>query len=447
MDFGGVLHWFEETDSEDGSRSFEGISDGQTSRRLSGKLRRSSRRQRARTSCGRFCLLRWRRFWVERRAAAKWRCSAGRRKSCCASILQLEHGIPSHDTFSRVFRLLDPEAFEKAFRQFMAAFAKANGIDLTGVVAIDGKALRGAYERGKIATPLHMVNVFADGSPDGFGIAQGTWAQRGRRALWSFWRCCSLEGCIVTSDALHCSRPFAAAVLGREAPTMCWRSRKIRAKLFDCRGDAALPVAASAAVAQAARTLHSRPPRSAATQPSFAIPASVVANRFPGVAAVARITSRRRRPRPGEPNRPLVRYYLLSKSISAKPTAARSCAATGGSKTGLHWILDVVFAEDANRARKDNAPENLAILRRLALNIIRNHPATDLLAAEGQARGLGQCFPSRGSHPYAIALPLQGRVTEQAARGGGTMTAVLKGVRVVELRHHDHRAARRHDAG
>src|SRR5665213_3776111 len=76
-------------------------------------------------------------------------------------MLRLEHGIPSHDTFSRVFRLLKPQAFERAFRRFMAAFAKANGLNLTGVVAIDGKALRGAYERGGRATPLHLVNVFA----------------------------------------------------------------------------------------------------------------------------------------------------------------------------------------------------------------------------------------------------------------------------------------------
>src|ERR1700732_4831579 len=76
-------------------------------------------------------------------------------------LLCLEHGIPSHDTFSRVFRLLKPQAFELAFRRFMAAFAKANGLKLTGVVAVDGKALRGAYERGGKATPLHLVNVFA----------------------------------------------------------------------------------------------------------------------------------------------------------------------------------------------------------------------------------------------------------------------------------------------
>jgi DDE_Tnp_1-associated len=75
--------------------------------------------------------------------------------------LRLEHGIPSHDTFSRVFRLLEPEAFEAAFRRFMAAFAKANRLNLTGVVAVDGKALRGAFERGSRYQPLHMVNVFA----------------------------------------------------------------------------------------------------------------------------------------------------------------------------------------------------------------------------------------------------------------------------------------------
>ena len=75
--------------------------------------------------------------------------------------LRLEHGIPSHDTFSRVFRLLEPEAFEAAFRRFMAAFAKANRLNLSGVVAVDGKALRGAFARGSRYEPLHLVNVWA----------------------------------------------------------------------------------------------------------------------------------------------------------------------------------------------------------------------------------------------------------------------------------------------
>src|SRR5689334_4670623 len=71
--------------------------------------------------------------------------------------LRLEHGIPSHDTFSRVFRLLDPQTFEPIFRRFMAGFAE----QLRGVIAIDGKALRGAFETGRRTTPLQLVNVWA----------------------------------------------------------------------------------------------------------------------------------------------------------------------------------------------------------------------------------------------------------------------------------------------
>ena len=72
-------------------------------------------------------------------------------------ILKLPHGTPSHDTFSRVFRLLCPESFEAAFARFTKTFSKS----LKGVVAIDGKALRGAYLRGCKTTPLHLVNIWA----------------------------------------------------------------------------------------------------------------------------------------------------------------------------------------------------------------------------------------------------------------------------------------------
>src|SRR4029453_12446465 len=128
--------------------------------------------------------------------------------------LRLEHGIPSHDTVSRVFCLLRPQAFENAFRRFMAAFAKANGFKLTGVVAVDGKALRGAYERGSRATPLQLVNVFAVDAR--MAMAQQKAASRNETAgALEVLELLSLEGCIVTADALHCHRAFAAAVRER----------------------------------------------------------------------------------------------------------------------------------------------------------------------------------------------------------------------------------------
>src|ERR1700755_3259795 len=128
--------------------------------------------------------------------------------------LGLEHGIPSHDTFSRVFRLLTPDAFERAFRRFMAAFAKANGLELTGVVAVDGKALRGAYERGGKATPLQLVNVFAVDAR--MALAQRKAPGRNETAgALEVLELLDLEGSTVTADALHCTRAFAGSVLAR----------------------------------------------------------------------------------------------------------------------------------------------------------------------------------------------------------------------------------------
>ena len=129
-------------------------------------------------------------------------------------VLGLEHGIPSHDTFSRVFRLLEPEAFERAFRRFMAAFARANKLDLSGVVAIDGKALRGAYERGGKTSPLHLVNVFAVDARMALAQRKAPGRDETKGAL-EVLQLLDLEGSIVTADALHCRRKFAATVLER----------------------------------------------------------------------------------------------------------------------------------------------------------------------------------------------------------------------------------------
>ena len=141
---------------------------------------------------------------------------ASSKEKLLRQFLRPPHGIPSHDTFSRVLNALDPEAFEPAFRGFMAAFAKANGIKLTGVVAVDGKALRGAYERGRSTTPLHMVNVFATEARMALAACKAPGRNEAQGAL-EVLQMLSLEGCIVTADALHCNRPFAKKVLERGA--------------------------------------------------------------------------------------------------------------------------------------------------------------------------------------------------------------------------------------
>jgi predicted transposase YbfD/YdcC len=275
--------------------------------------------------------------------------------------LRLEYGIPSHDTFSRVFRALDPEAFEQGFRRFMAAFAKANGIKLTGVVAVDGKALRGAYERGKSSTPLQMVNVFATEARMALASRKAPGRNEAKGALEAL-RMLSLEGCTVTGDALHCNRPFAEAVLKRGAH-YALALKQNQSKLFD----AVVRRFARAGKRSLAKRLEPSTHATVIRDTSVA-----AANRFPGVAALARITSRRRL-HGRRADKPVVRYYLLSKYTPAK-RLLQIVRSHWGIENQLHWVLDVVFDEDGGRTRKDNGPENLAILRRFAVNIIRAHP-------------------------------------------------------------------------
>lgn len=284
-------------------------------------------------------------------------------------VLRLEHGIPSHDTFSRTFRLLDAGAFEAAFRRFMAAFVKANGLVLKGVVAIDGKALRGAFERGRQSTPLHMVNVWA--AEARLCLAQRKAPGRNEAAgALEVLAMLALEDCIVTADALHCHRAVAATVLDRGGDYVL-ALKKNQSKLFAAATRHFARSGTRSVAERGEPSTHDRHEWRRATvvrDTHFA-----AAYDFPGVVALGRITSRRRvHGRRADP--PLVRYFLLSKYIPAK-RLLRIVRSHWGIENQLHWVLDVVFNEDGNRSRKDNAPENLAILRRLAVNIVRSHPA------------------------------------------------------------------------
>jgi predicted transposase YbfD/YdcC len=291
------------------------------------------------------------------------------KQSLLRRFLRLEHGVPSHDTFSRVFRLLDPEAFEKTFRRFMAAFAKVNRIKLKGIIALDGKALRGAYERGKAATPMHLVNVFAVEARLALASRKAPGRNEARGAL-EVLRMLSLEGCIVTADALHCHRAFAATVLKRGG-NFVLALKKNQSKLFD------MVVRRFARGGKRSVAHHLEPSthdRRETRRATVIRDASIAAAKlFPGVVALGRITSRRRL-HGRRTEKPTVRYFLLSTYLSAKQLL-HSARSHWGIENRLHWLLDVVFHEDANTARKDHAPENLAVLRRLALNIIRSHPA------------------------------------------------------------------------
>lgn len=293
-------------------------------------------------------------------------------------VVKLEHGPPSHDTFSRVFRRLAPEPFEAAFAQFTAAFAGA----LKGVVAIDGKALRGAYERGCRASPLHLVNVWAAEARLVIGqrLAPGRNEVLGAQQALAL---LGLEGCIVTADALHCRADTAQTILDTGAdyalalkanqPTLLAKAQALLAAAADPTNEAL----------QGPAKGHDRIEGRAA----LVVPAKDMD--FPGLAAVARVETHCKRA--GAPEPVIVRFFLLSTLLS--PERMLQVAQTHWTiENQLHWVLDVALLEDASRSRKDNAPQNLALIRKLALNTLRQHPDKGSIKTKIKRAGWDETF-------------------------------------------------------
>lgn len=287
-------------------------------------------------------------------------------------VVKLEAGPPSHDTFSRVFRLLAPEPFEAAFARFTSAFSGS----LQGVVAIDGKALRGAYERGRKATPLHLVNVWAAQARLVIGqrLAPGRNEVLGAQQALAL---LSLEGCIVTADALHCRADTAQAILNTGADyALALKANQpsllAQAQALMGNGEASAPASSGPALA------HDRLERRTAQ----VVPAQGMD--FPGLAAIGRVVSQRSVA--GKPEPDSVRWFLLSTPLPAERLL--EVARTHWSiENQLHWVLDVDLREDAARSRKDNAPQNLALMRKLALNLLRTHP--DKTSIKGKIKKAG----------------------------------------------------------
>ena len=132
--------------------------------------------------------------------------------------LKLENNVPSHDTFSRLFRLLDPTQFGAAFQRFMAKFSDS----IQGVVAIDGKVLRRSFDRASGKSALHMVSAW--GSQQRLVLAQIATDAKSNEitAVPKLLRMLALKGAIVTADALNCQRAIAEQIVEQKATTH-WR--------------------------------------------------------------------------------------------------------------------------------------------------------------------------------------------------------------------------------
>jgi predicted transposase YbfD/YdcC len=287
------------------------------------------------------------------------------RREWLVELLGLKHGVPSHDTFSRVFRTIDPKSFGPVFQRFSAAFGKA--LRQGSGVAIDGKAVRGAFKKGQKTSPLHLVNVWSASAR--MAIAQVTAPNRNEVAgVLEALKLLRLDGAVVTADAMHARADVIEAIMGAGADYVIG-VKKNQPTLLSAVTNRLETAKRRSQATQCDDRVHGRSERRHAT----VVRARDIGEKlgFPGLCAVASITTTCAVS--GKEPWTQTRYFILSKPIRA----TRFLNLVRGHwqiENNLHWQLDVTLKEDANRARQDHAPENQAILRKIALALLAQRP-------------------------------------------------------------------------
>lgn len=280
--------------------------------------------------------------------------------------LPLAAGIPSHDTFGRLFGLIDPEEFEAAFRRWVGAVLPTLGTE--AVVAIDGKTSR---RTGKVgATPLHLVSAFAAGA--GLVLGQRATAVKSneKTAIPELLATLALEGCIVTIDAMGTQANIAQAIRDRGADYIL-AVKDNQPTLADAMRDfftlfKLAPDKTPHTMAETVEKDHGR----LETRRCYAFDQLACLHRpeqWPDLQSFAVIESQRCVSGKTSTEQ---RFYLSSLA----PDAARlgqAIRAHWSVENRLHWCMDVAFADDQMRARSGHAAHNLAVLKHLTLNLIR----------------------------------------------------------------------------
>ncbi len=284
--------------------------------------------------------------------------------------LALPNGIPSHDTFGRVFAVLDPERFAASLQEWVAQSVELAGVEQ---IAIDGKTLRRSHDRTNGKNALHLLSAWATESQISLGQLKVEGHENEIVVLPALIEQVVMPGAVVSIDAMGCQREVAKAITeagGDYLLALKGNQPDLHAAVTRLFAEEEMARVAADTVSHA-REIDGGHGRVERRECWVAAGEELIAyldpdGRWPGLRSVVMVKTRRTL---GDSPQAETRYYL-----SSLPPDAERCNQLirnhWSIENQLHWVLDVVFDEDQSRVRSGYADQNLAALRRFAVGLL-----------------------------------------------------------------------------
>jgi predicted transposase YbfD/YdcC len=302
--------------------------------------------------------------WPE--VAAYGRC----KQDWLESFLELPDGIPSHDTFARVFALLDPLSFQEGFQNWVQALVEATD---GRVVAIDGKTLRHSFDNAKGKGALHLVGAWAAENNVLLGQQAVDSKSNEITAIPKLLEILDVSGAIVTIDAMGCQKDIAAKIIDKDGDYVL----ALKGNQENLHSDVeklfhkSLENDFEGLKHQTYRTTDKGHGRIETRLYYVVEVPKELAERYAeweGLKTFGLVLCERQ---VGDATPTVEKRYYISSADAKVKTFARAVRGHWGIENKLHWVLDVSFHEDASRLRTGHGPENLALVRRLAASLLQ----------------------------------------------------------------------------
>ncbi len=289
------------------------------------------------------------------------------RREWFGQFLDLRSGIPSHDTFGRVFAALDPMAFQRSLLAWVSALHEATAGKF---IAIDGKAAREAMARSADKGPLCLVSAWATANHVVLGQVAGPAGSNELGALPMLLELLNVKGAVVTLDALGCQTEIVKKIVekgGDYVISVKGNQEKLEAAVHDAMAEALENDEGT--TKRREEVGHGR--RETRISTVIEVPESFPEKeKWAGIKSLAMVT-REYTTRTGDRHSG-TRYYISSLPAGRARTIVQAVRSHWGIENSLHWVLDVAFREDRNRSRQAHSQANLGIIRRTALSMLKN---------------------------------------------------------------------------